>query len=194
MDEVEVRQQATPSHDEPAFPNRRPPDPPKAGAKDGQSSSCDVFGGETFHIPSLDPVDAAQWSALSLHEDGQNGALIGAMAESIFDGFDQIYDVLSALWSLLEREQGDELDQTDFVLAMHLLTCIKTGTMMSLPLGIPPELYRAAVEACQLSPSDHKATAILAQEPKHTATRAATEVRPLEANKPSESNSTHRIY
>ena len=45
---------------------------------------------------------------------------------------------------LSDREQRGALNQTEFIVAMHLLTSMKTRTMSALPNMLPPGLYEAA--------------------------------------------------
>jgi epidermal growth factor receptor substrate 15 len=51
---------------------------------------------------------------------------------------------LSKIWELADTEQRGALVQTEFIIAMHLLTSMKIGAMRSLPNILPAALYEAA--------------------------------------------------
>lgn len=70
--------------------------------------------------------------------------LPGEAAKSIFEKSGLPNDVLGRIWMLADTEQRGALVQTEFVIAMHLLTSVKTGALRALPNILPAALYEAA--------------------------------------------------
>jgi epidermal growth factor receptor substrate 15 len=68
----------------------------------------------------------------------------GDNARSIFEKAALPNDVLSRIWHLADTEQRGALSSTEFIIAMHLLTSLKSGTLKALPANIPAALYEAA--------------------------------------------------
>lgn len=106
-----------------------------------------------IRVPPLDPAKVQQYSGLFGHSGAQNGLLDGATAKSIFERAGLPNDVLGKIWMLSDREQRGALDETEFIVAMHLLTCMKTRKMAALPNSLPPGLYEAAARRGQRPPS-----------------------------------------
>ena len=52
--------------------------------------------------------------------------------------------MLGRIWNLADTEQKGYLGLTEFIIAMHLLTSYKNGSMRALPQILPPGLYEAA--------------------------------------------------
>lgn len=52
--------------------------------------------------------------------------------------------MLGRIWNLADRDQRGALGQTEFIIAMHLLTSYKSRAMTALPSVLPPGLYEAA--------------------------------------------------
>lgn len=70
--------------------------------------------------------------------------LSGDQAKSIFEKAGLPNEVLGRIWQLADTEQRGALVATEFVIAMHLLTSMKTGTLRALPTVLPAALYEAA--------------------------------------------------
>ncbi|GAB7366027.1 hypothetical protein MBLNU230_g7350t1 [Neophaeotheca triangularis] len=100
--------------------------------------------GGPIRVPPLDPQKASQYSGLFERSGAQNGVLDGATAKSIFERAGLPNETLGKIWMLSDREQRGALDQTEFIVAMHLLTSMKTRAMASLPNSLPQGLYEAA--------------------------------------------------
>ncbi|KAH7321234.1 hypothetical protein B0I35DRAFT_450653 [Stachybotrys elegans] len=102
-----------------------------------------VTGGG-IRIPPLTPDKVAQYAALFERQQLQANVLPGEQARQIFDKSGLTNDVLGRIWELSDTEQRGALVQTEFVIAMHLLTSMKTGTLRALPNVLPAALYEAA--------------------------------------------------
>lgn len=70
--------------------------------------------------------------------------LSGDAAKQIFERARLPNDILGRIWNLADVNQRGALDGTEFIIAMHLLTSYKAGTMRSIPQTLPPGLYDAA--------------------------------------------------
>lgn len=101
-------------------------------------------GQPPIRVPPLDPMKVQQYSGLFERSGAQNGQLDGATAKAIFERAGLPNEVLGRIWMLADREQKGALDQTEFIVAMHLLTSMKTRAMGALPNILPPGLYEAA--------------------------------------------------
>ena len=110
-------------------------------------------GGGPIRVPQLDPAKVQQYSGLFERSGAQNGLLDGGTAKSIFERAGLPNEVLGKTWMLSDREQRGALDQTEFIVAMHLLTSMKTRTMTVLPNTLPLGLYDAAARRGQRPPS-----------------------------------------
>ncbi|KAH6848143.1 hypothetical protein B0I37DRAFT_158029 [Chaetomium sp. MPI-CAGE-AT-0009] len=98
-----------------------------------------------IRIPPLTPEKVAQYSGLFERQALQNGSMLpGEAAKQIFEKSGLPNDVLGRIWMLADTEQRGALVQTEFVIAMHLLTSVKTGSLRGLPNILPAALYEAA--------------------------------------------------
>lgn len=68
----------------------------------------------------------------------------GEVARRIFEKSGLGIETLGRIWQLADTEQRGALVQTEFVIAMHLLTSTKMGTLRALPAMLPAGLYEAA--------------------------------------------------
>lgn len=100
--------------------------------------------GQGIRIPPLDPQKVAQYTGLFERSGAQNGVLDGQTAKAIFERAGLPVETLGKIWTLADREQRGALDQTEFILAMHLLTSMKSRTMTALPSTLPTGFYDAA--------------------------------------------------
>ena len=106
-------------------------------------------GGGPIRVPPLDPAKVQQYSGLFERSGAQNGLLDGVTAKSIFERAGLPNEVLGKIWMLSDRQQRGALDETEFIVAMHLLTSMKTRAMTALPTTLPPGLYEAAARRGQ---------------------------------------------
>jgi epidermal growth factor receptor substrate 15 len=112
------------------------PPPPQAPLQSQNSG--------TGRFPPLTPDKVAQYSALFERQPLQNGQLPGEQARLIFDKSGLSNDALGKIWELSDTEQRGALVQAEFVIAMHLLTSMKSRALLALPNVLPPALYEAA--------------------------------------------------
>jgi len=102
-------------------------------------------GGGPIRIPPLTPDKATQYATLFQRQTLQGGNMLpGDAAKSIFEKSGLPNEVLGRIWQLADTEQRGSLVLTEFVIAMHLLTSMKTGTLRVLPNILPAALYEAA--------------------------------------------------
>lgn len=73
--------------------------------------------------------------------------LPGEQARSIFDKSGLPNEMLGRIWGLADTEQRGALALPEFVIAMHLLTSVKTGALRALPNVLPAGLYEAATRS-----------------------------------------------
>ena len=106
-------------------------------------------GGGPIRVPPLDPAKVQQYSGLFERSGAQNGMLEGGTAKNIFERAGLPNDVLGKIWMLSDRQQRGALDETEFIVAMHLLTSMKTRAMTALPATLPVGLYEAAARRGQ---------------------------------------------
>lgn len=132
--------------------------PPPPAALQAQST------GGPIRIPPLTPEKVTQYSGLFERQSLQNGSLLaGDQAKQIFEKSGLANEVLGRIWQLADTEQRGALVLTEFVIAMHLLTSMKTGALRALPNILPAALYEAATRrgpAPRQSPASTGMTAI----------------------------------
>lgn len=97
-----------------------------------------------MRIPPLTPDKVAQYSGLFERQPRQGNTLPGDQAKQIFEKSGLPNEVLGRIWMLADTEQRGALVQAEFIIAMHLLTSMKTGSLRSLPNVLPAPLYEAA--------------------------------------------------
>jgi epidermal growth factor receptor substrate 15 len=112
--------------------------PPPPAALQAQST------GGPIRIPPLTPEKVTQYTGLFERQPLQNGQLPGDQARGIFEKSGLPNEALGRIWQLADTEQRGALVLTEFIIAMHLLTSMKTGALRSLPNVLPPGLYEAA--------------------------------------------------
>ncbi|KAL1981013.1 hypothetical protein VTN96DRAFT_3237 [Rasamsonia emersonii] len=95
-------------------------------------------------VPPLNPDDVNKFKSLFDKSETQNGVMSGETAKQIFERARLPNEVLGRIWNLADTKQRGQLDATEFVIAMHLLTSYKTGAMRGIPQSLPPGLYEAA--------------------------------------------------
>ncbi len=106
-----------------------------------------------IRIPPLTPEKVAQYSTLFERQPLQNGNMLpGDQAKNIFEKSGLPNEVLGRIWQLADTEQRGALVLTEFVIAMHLLTSMKSGSLRSLPNILPAALYEAATRRTGSAP------------------------------------------
>ncbi|KXJ97411.1 hypothetical protein Micbo1qcDRAFT_191890 [Microdochium bolleyi] len=117
------------------------PPPPQATAQPLQAQGT----GGPLRIPPLTPEKVAQYAGLFERQPLQNGSMLaGDQARGIFEKSGLPNEALGRIWQLADTEQRGALVLTEFVIAMHLLTSMKSGALRSLPTILPAALYEAA--------------------------------------------------
>lgn len=120
-----------------------PASPSQSGAPAG-ALQPQLSGQPPIRVPPLDPQKVQQYSGLFEKSGAQNGQLDAGTAKAIFEKSGLPNEVLGKIWMLSDREQTGSLDQTEFIVAMHLLTSMKTRSMTALPNILPAAFYQAA--------------------------------------------------
>uniref|UniRef100_L2FQ32 Ef hand domain protein n=1 Tax=Colletotrichum fructicola (strain Nara gc5) TaxID=1213859 RepID=L2FQ32_COLFN len=111
-------------------------------------------GGGPIRIPPLTPEKVNQYAGLFERQPLQAGNLLpGDQAKSIFEKSGLPNEVLGRIWQLADTEQRGALVLTEFVIAMHLLTSMKTGALRGLPNILPAALYEAATRRGPAAPT-----------------------------------------
>ena len=131
----------------PRFDGFTPAPPPLAPAPTGspQPISAQGTGNAPIRIPPLTPDKVAQYAGLFERQQLQPGNLLGGeQARQIFERSSLPNETLGRIWQLADTEQRGALVQTEFVIAMHLLTSMKSGALRALPTILPAPLYEAA--------------------------------------------------
>ncbi|KAL2759528.1 hypothetical protein ACRALDRAFT_2038384 [Sodiomyces alcalophilus JCM 7366] len=101
--------------------------------------------GGPVRIPPLTPDKVNQYAALFERQNLRpDGLLAGDQAKQIFEKSGLPNEILGRIWQLADTEQRGALVQTEFVIAMHLLTSLKSGVLRALPNILPAPLYEAA--------------------------------------------------
>ncbi|KAK3900548.1 hypothetical protein C8A05DRAFT_35809 [Staphylotrichum tortipilum] len=123
-------------------PAPAPPPPPPQSL---QAQGTGAPGPGPIRIPPLTPEKVSQYSGLFERQNLQSGNMLpGEAAKQIFEKSGLPNDVLGRIWMLADTEQRGALVLTEFVIAMHLLTSVKTGALRGLPNILPAALYEAA--------------------------------------------------
>ncbi|KAK0665381.1 hypothetical protein QBC41DRAFT_306208 [Cercophora samala] len=107
-----------------------------------------------IRIPPLTPEKVAQYAGLFERQTLQAGGMLpGDQAKQIFEKSGLPNEVLGRIWMLADTEQRGALVLTEFVIAMHLLSSMKTGALRGLPNILPAALYEAATRRAPLGAS-----------------------------------------
>ncbi|KAI0181232.1 hypothetical protein GGR52DRAFT_523368 [Hypoxylon sp. FL1284] len=102
-------------------------------------------GSGPIRIPPLTPEKVNQYTSLFERQNLQNGGILpGDQAKNIFEKSGLPNEALGRIWQLADTEQRGALVLTEFVIAMHLLTSMKSGALRGLPNILPAALYEAA--------------------------------------------------
>ncbi|PWW72306.1 hypothetical protein C7212DRAFT_348215 [Tuber magnatum] len=114
-----------------------PPPPPSA-------SQPAIPGPGMIRVPPLTPQDVEKFTGLFERNGAIDGYLPGDIAKGIFQRAKLPNQTLGIIWNLADRQHRGALGPAEFVVAMHLITCSKNGTLPVLPQILPPGLYEAA--------------------------------------------------
>ena len=133
-----------------------PASPSQTGAPPG-ALQPQLSGQPPIRVPPLDPQKVQQYSGLFEKSGAQNGQLDAGTAKAIFEKSGLPNEVLGKIWMLSDREQTGALDQTEFIVAMHLLTSMKTRSMTALPNTLPAAFYQAAARRGAPPPPGNRA-------------------------------------
>ncbi|KXT12608.1 hypothetical protein AC579_368 [Pseudocercospora musae] len=133
------------------------PTSPGSGALPANALQPQLSGQGPIRVPPLDPAKVQQYSGLFERSGAQNGLLDGGTAKAIFERAGLPNEVLGRIWMAADREQRGALDQTEFIVAMHLLTSMKSRSMTALPNVLPQGLWDAA--ARRAAPPSRQPTA-----------------------------------
>jgi len=68
----------------------------------------------------------------------------GDAARQMFEKARLPNEVLGQIWGLADVEGRGALNLTEFIVAMHLLTSMRSGALRALPQTLPQGLYEAA--------------------------------------------------
>lgn len=131
----------------PRFDGFTPAPPPLVPAPTGspQPISAQGTGNAPIRIPPLTPEKVSQYAALFERQQLQSGNMLGGeQVRQIFERSGLPNETLGRIWQLADTEQRGALVLTEFVIAMHLLTSMKTGALRALPNILPAALYEAA--------------------------------------------------
>ncbi|CAJ2511744.1 Uu.00g073690.m01.CDS01 [Anthostomella pinea] len=122
-----------------------PPPAPAPLQTQGSGLQAQATGGGPLRIPPLTPEKVSQYASLFERQSLMNGGLLpGDQAKNIFEKSGLPNEALGRIWQLADTEQRGALVVTEFVIAMHLLTSMKGGTLRGLPNILPAALYEAA--------------------------------------------------
>ncbi|KAJ3377126.1 hypothetical protein HDU84_008989 [Entophlyctis sp. JEL0112] len=76
-----------------------------------------------------------------------NGFVTGASSKELFLKSGLPTDILTKIWSLVDTHGTNQLNLTQFMLAMLIITQMKSGTLQSVPQTIPPPLMSSIATA-----------------------------------------------
>ncbi|CAK7234200.1 hypothetical protein SEUCBS140593_008861 [Sporothrix eucalyptigena] len=114
------------------------------GASAQQLAAQGTGVGAAARVPPLSPERAVQYARVFQEQTNGEPIMTGDAARRIFEKSGLGFEILGRIWQLADTEQRGALVQTEFVIAMHLLTSTKSGTLRALPAMLPAGLYEAA--------------------------------------------------
>ncbi|KAF9886649.1 hypothetical protein FE257_011289 [Aspergillus nanangensis] len=116
-----------------------------APARETGTTSPPPAAGGPIRVPPLNPDDVNKFVALFEKSDvARSGLISGEAAKQIFERARLPNEILGRIWNLADTKQRGVLDATEFIIAMHLLTSYRLGSMRGIPQTLPPGLYDAA--------------------------------------------------
>ncbi|KAL1921127.1 uncharacterized protein VTP21DRAFT_10843 [Calcarisporiella thermophila] len=93
---------------------------------------------------SVSPEERAKYTDMFTKTSPVNGLLDGEKAREIFMKSKLPLDVLAQIWNLADVRKAGNLNQTEFIIAMHFIYRILDGTIKNLPPQLPKTLYSSA--------------------------------------------------
>ncbi|ANB15411.1 Ede1p [Sugiyamaella lignohabitans] len=93
-------------------------------------------------IPVLNPADRQRFIQL-FQRNAPNGYLDGEAAKAIFTKANLPNDTLGQIWTLADSQSRGSLDQNEFIIAMHLIQSIRTGSLARVPTSVPSGLIES---------------------------------------------------
>lgn len=93
-------------------------------------------------IGALSPIDYQKFSQLYIRTVGSpDNVLNGSKAKEIFLKAKLPTPVLGQVWSLVDKDNAGQLNLNEFVVAMHLIQGLISGTIKQLPPSIPENMW-----------------------------------------------------
>ncbi|CAK7263765.1 hypothetical protein SEPCBS119000_000652 [Sporothrix epigloea] len=127
------------------------------GASASQLAAQGTGGGTLARVPPLTPDRAAQYARIFQDQTNGESTMSGDSARRIFEKSGLGIHILGRIWQLADTEQRGSLVQTEFIIAMHLLTSTKSGALRALPAMLPAGLYEAATRGAAAASSNSSA-------------------------------------
>ncbi|CAN6637962.1 EH domain-containing and endocytosis protein 1 [Trichomonascus vanleenenianus] len=94
-------------------------------------------------VPPLNSADRARFIGL-FTKSAPSGVLDGERARAIFLKARLSNETLGQIWNLADTQNRGQLNQSEFVVAMHLIQCTLNGSLKQLPPVMPQGLFEAA--------------------------------------------------
>lgn len=94
-------------------------------------------------VPPLSATDRQRFASL-FEKNAFNGMISGEKARDIFLKAKLSTDTLGEIWNLADSQERGSLNETEFIVAMHFIQGILTGSIKKVPSQLPPELIEAA--------------------------------------------------
>ncbi|KAJ3025082.1 UNVERIFIED_CONTAM: hypothetical protein HDU68_007472 [Siphonaria sp. JEL0065] len=79
----------------------------------------------------------------------QNGFVSGSSSKDLFVKSGLSLEILSRIWTLVDTQNAMQLNLAQFMLAMLIITQMKSGALQSVPTAIPPSLLAGIASAAQ---------------------------------------------
>ncbi|OXV06027.1 hypothetical protein Egran_06203 [Elaphomyces granulatus] len=124
-------------------------DIPSSRASDaGSASPPPPPPANPIRVPPLNPDDVQKFNAVFDKSETPNGLISGMngwgeVAKQIFERWNLPNEILGRIWNVADTKQRGQLDATEFIIAMHLLSSYRTGAIRGVPQTLPPGLYEA---------------------------------------------------
>lgn len=94
-------------------------------------------------VPPLTTNDRQRFATL-FEKNATNGMISGEKARDIFLKARLSTDTLGEIWNLADSQERGSLNETEFIVAMHFIQGILTGSIKKVPSQLPPGLIEAA--------------------------------------------------
>lgn len=97
---------------------------------------------QSASIGALSPIDYQKFSQLYIRTVGSpDNVLNGSKAKEIFLKAKLPTPILGQVWSLVDKENAGQLNLNEFVVAMHLIQGLISGTIKHLPPAVPESMW-----------------------------------------------------